>query len=138
GIQRPAYYGAAGDQLLYLVVAELAVMIYQRAAIVVAGPYMPVEMIQRVPEAVIAEMRGIQDNVKALHFLQQRMALRGHDAGSVCALGIAARAIVRRPYGAQPVFVGPLQVVGIHNGVCPFQAQDVAYGLIVIRRAVIP
>src|SRR5665213_330489 len=63
GIQCRAYNGAAINELFYLLVAILAVMINQLASVVVAGPYRTVKMVERFPKAVIAKVGCIQNYI---------------------------------------------------------------------------
>ena len=73
-VQRDADHRAARGQRANLVVAELAVVRHQRAAVVVAGPDAPAEGVERFPEAVVAQVGGVQDEPEAVHLLQQRPA----------------------------------------------------------------
>src|SRR5687768_13076134 len=60
---------AAVNQRFNLFIGELAIVIHQRAAVVMARPDWAGIMIERLPEAIVTEMRGIENDSKALHFL---------------------------------------------------------------------
>ena len=70
GIEGATDYRSTLNQSTDLVIAELAVVINERPAIVVARPNVAVEMIQRFPETIVAQMCCIQDDVQPLHFFQ--------------------------------------------------------------------
>src|SRR5438105_9461615 len=59
------------DQHTDLIVAELPVVIHECTTIIVTGPNISVEMIDRLPESIIAKMSDIQDDIKSLHLFQQ-------------------------------------------------------------------
>ena len=50
-----------------LIVAELPVVRHERAAVVVAGPDGPAESVERLPEAVVAQVGGVEDDSEPLH-----------------------------------------------------------------------
>src|SRR4051794_37246387 len=71
GVERHAQDAAALDHRLDLVVRELPVPGSERAAILVAGPERPIVNVERVPEALIAQMRDIEDDAELLHLLEK-------------------------------------------------------------------
>ena len=75
------------DQLADLIVGELAVVRHERAAVGVAGPDRPAKVIERVAEALVAEVGHVEDHAQPLHLAQQLAAARAEtpDALVPCA-----------------------------------------------------
>ena len=129
-VERRADHGVALDEIADLVVGELAVVRHQRAAILWLAHTGPLKVIQRLPEAVIAEVSDIEDDAEPLHLAQQFAAARVEAAARVGAVRIHARPVVRRADGAQALGVGALQVLKRDDRVGAFEAQDVADRLV--------
>ena len=66
-----------------LVVAELALMRDEGPAVVVAGPEWTAESLERFPEAVVAEMRDIENDPEAADLLEQRRGRSADPAGGI-------------------------------------------------------
>ena len=75
----------------------------ERAAVGVARPDRAAEVIERVAEAVVAEMGHVEDDAEPLHLAQQLVAARAEAAARVRALRVDARPVVRRTDRAQTV-----------------------------------
>ena len=54
------------------------------------------EVVERVAEAVVAQVRGVEDDAEPLHLAQQLAAARAEIAGRVGAVGVDAGPVVRR------------------------------------------
>src|SRR5690606_27288777 len=100
GIQRATNYGAPFYQGFDHFIAELAVMVYQRAAQVMTGPYRPVKMVERLPEGIVAQMRGVENDIQPLHFAEQGKTISIYFTRGIGAVGIPARTIMRGAYGS--------------------------------------
>src|SRR5690606_17696974 len=70
GIECYAYYRLSFNKCFYHFVAELPVMIHQGAAIIMAGPNMPIEMLHCLPESIVAKMGRIEYYVQRFHLSQ--------------------------------------------------------------------
>ncbi len=70
GIESHPDHGLAPDQREDLFIAELPVSGHERPAIVVAGPNRAVEQVQRLPEGLLRQVRGVQHNAQLAHFAQ--------------------------------------------------------------------
>ena len=57
-----------------LLVGELPVVRDQRAAVRVARPHRPREHVERLPEALVAEVRRVEDDAEPIHLAQQLAA----------------------------------------------------------------
>src|SRR6266542_4946146 len=101
-------------------------MRHERAAVRMARPYGSVEMVHRLPEAVVTEMRRVENDPEPFHLAQELATLYADPATRVGALRVNARPVVRRADGAQTVLVGALEVLERDDRVGPFEAQDVA------------
>ena len=99
---------------------------HERAAVGVARPHVPVKVIEGVAQAVVAEMRDVEDDIQTLHFAQELAAGCSEAARRVGALRVHSRAVVRGSDGAQSAAVGALQVRERDERVGAFQAQHVA------------
>ena len=126
GVEGGADDRAAGDELAELVVVELAVVVDDRAAVRVAGPHRPAEMIERVAEALVAEMRGIENHAEPIHLAHELAAARAEVSLRVGALCVDAWPVVARAHRPQPVSIGAFQVTDGHERVGAFEAEDVA------------
>ena len=99
-IQTAADDGSAFNQEFDLFVRELSIVRNESAAIGVAGPDGAVKVIERLAETVIAEMGGIENEIKMLHFRQQFATARPQTTSGVRALGIGARSVVGGAQGS--------------------------------------
>lgn len=63
--------GVSLDEHLKLVIGELAVMRNERAGIGMAGPDGTGEVIERFPEAFVAQVSGVEDDAQAIHLVEQ-------------------------------------------------------------------
>ena len=109
-----------------LLVRELPAVRDQRPAVVVARPHRPPEQLEALPEALVAEVRHVEDDVQPLHLAEQRPAVLSNPAAGVGPLRVDTRPVVRRPDGAQPLRVRPLQVVRREDGIRALEAQYVS------------
>ena len=110
GVERRADDGAALDQPLDLVVGELPLVRHQRAAVVMAGQHRAAVDLQRLVEALVGQVRHVEDHADAFHLLEQRPALREEAAFGAGAVGVRADAVVGRADDAQagvPPFLAP-------------------------------
>ena len=71
GVEGRADHGAAVDQPLDLVVAELPLVGNQCPAVIVAGQHGPAEEIERLGKAGVGEMGRVEDHAQLLEFLEQ-------------------------------------------------------------------
>ena len=110
GVERGADDRAARDQLADVLVRELAIVRDDRAAVGMARPDRAAEVVERVAEAVVAEVRRVEDDVQPLHLAQQLVAARPHPAARIRALGVDAGAVMRRTDGAQALRVRALEM----------------------------
>jgi len=133
GVEDRAEDGAAVEEGLDLLVAELASVGDEGSAVLVAGPDGAVEVVEGFPEAIVAQVGGVEDDVEAFHFREELAALGAEAAGRVGPLGVAARAVVSGAEGAKPLGVGLFEVAGGADRVGPFQAEDIADGGVVGR-----
>lgn len=131
-VEGPTDDGTAVDECFDLFVAELAVVVNQGADVVVAGPYGSVEKIECFPEAIVAEVGGIEDYVEPLHFTEQGFAVGAYGTLGVGALGVTAGAIVRRTYGTQSITPGFFYVGKVDQGIGAFEAEDITNGFFYI------
>ncbi len=74
GIEHGTDDGVACNQLAKLIVGELPVVRHEGAAVRVAGPDRPVEMIKGLPEAVVAEVGDVEDDAQPLHLPEELAA----------------------------------------------------------------
>src|ERR1044072_746926 len=88
-------------------------------------------MIQRVAQALVAELRHIQNDAESFHLLQQLASFRAQITSGVRSICVSPRPVVRWPYGTQPLRVRALEMRGGHDRVRAFEAQDVSDGLLV-------
>ena len=128
GIEGHADDRPAPDQLPDLVVIKLAVPVRQGAAVGMARPDRAGVMIHRIPEALVTQMGGIQDQPQPLHLPQQFPAPGRQGALVIGPAAVDTRPVMGEADGPQPVGEGPLQVMRGDNGVSPFQAEDVSDG----------
>ena len=101
-------------------------MWHERAAVRVARPHRAAEVIQSVAEALVAQVRDVEDDAEALHLAQQLMAARPHPAARIRPLRVDPRTVVRGADGAQAVRVRAFQMVQRHERVGTFQTENVA------------
>ena len=102
GVERRADDRAARDELADLIVGELTVVVDERAAVRVARPHRPAKMIERVAEALVAEVRRVEDHAEPIHLAQELAAARAEVALRVGALRVDARAVVAGPTARSP------------------------------------
>ncbi|MNL53813.1 hypothetical protein D3C87_1770880 [compost metagenome] len=69
-------------------------MVYQRTAIVMGGPNVPVKMIQCLPKTIIAQMSSIQYHVQSFHLFEERPAVLSYAACRIRSLSISARTVM--------------------------------------------
>ena len=91
---------APRDQLLDLLVVELAVAGNELATVLVAGPDGAVVMLKGLPEALVAQVRGVENDVEPVHLREQLATAWTEAAVGMRARRIAAGSIVGRPDGA--------------------------------------
>ena len=127
GVERRADDRAARDELPELFVGELALVRHQRPAVRVARPHRPAKMIHGVAEAVVAQVRGVEDHPEALHLARAAPGPRApRSPVALVPLRVDAGTVMRRADGAQTLRVGALEVRQRHDRVGAFEAQDVA------------
>ena len=100
GVERGAEDGPARDELLDLLVVELPVAGDELAAVLVAGPDGAVVMLKGLPEALIAQVRGVENDVEPVHLREQLATVWTEAAVGMRARRIAAGSVVGRPDGA--------------------------------------
>ena len=76
-IERHANHAAALDDRANLLVAELALVWHEGAAVVVTGDHHPCKNLQRFPEAPIREVGEIENHADFSHPTQQRLSIGG-------------------------------------------------------------
>ena len=86
------------------------------------------ECVERLPEAVVAEVGRIEDDAEPLHLLQQRPARFADAASGIGSLRVRAGTVVRRPDRPQAVVPRPLDVIQRDQRVGAFEAANVADG----------
>ena len=86
----------------------------------------PSKHFQRLPKALVAQVRGVEDDAQPLHFGEQFAAEAVSPPAGVRARRVAARAVMRRAERPQARGVGPLQICRRDDRVGPFQAEDIA------------
>ena len=101
GVEGRADDGAAADQPLDLVVGELPLVGDQGPAVVMAGQDRAAVDVERLVEALVGQVRHVEDHADALHLLQQRPARRKQAAVRAGAVGVGADAVVGRADDAQ-------------------------------------
>ncbi len=117
GVERRANHRTAVDQLADLIVGELAVVVDQRAAVRVARPDRSAKVIQRVAEAVVAQVGRVEDDAETLHLAQQLVSARAHHAGRIRPLGVDPGPVVGGTDGAEPLGIRALDVPRRHDGI---------------------
>src|SRR5688572_17749014 len=70
GVHYSSYNGTTADQFFYLFIAELAIVINEFATVVMACPYVSMKVVHGLPEAIVAQMSSIQNDVQSFHFFQ--------------------------------------------------------------------
>ena len=86
-------------------------MRYENTTVGVARPDAPLKVVKRLPKALIAQMRHVEDDAESFHFLKQLASGLAEAAGGIRSLGINSRAIMCRPDGAKPLCVGTLKIL---------------------------
>lgn len=128
GVEGHADDGAAFDEGADLVVGELAVPIGEGAAIVVAGPDGTAEAGEGVPEAFVAEVGDVEDDVEVFHLFEEFDAAGREVAFVVGAVAVDAGAIVDGTEGDEAIGAGLFEVFGGEDGVGAFEREEVADG----------
>ena len=82
------------DDRLEVIVGELALVRDEGAAVVVAGQYWSVIVVQCFPEGLVGQMSQGEDNAGFFHFLQQSGTLIGEAAFGSGAVCVGANAVV--------------------------------------------
>src|SRR5207302_5782316 len=113
---------------LDLLIAELAVVRHQRATVLMTRPDSAVKQVQRFPEAIVAEMRHVEDHTQPFDLLEQLAAFRVESTAGIRAVGINPRSIMCRTNGAQSLFVSALQMIQRDDGICSFKTEDITDG----------
>ena len=98
---------AAFNERLDLLVAELAVVRREGAAVRVARPDRAVKMFERLPEAIVAQMRRVEDQPEAVDLAKQLAPFFGEASARIRPIGIHAGAIVRGADGAKSGGISP-------------------------------
>ena len=83
-------------------------------------------MIERVAEALVAEVRGVENHAETIHLAHQLAPARAEVALGVGALRVDARAVVARPHGAQPIAVRAFEVTDGDERIGALEAEEVA------------
>ena len=126
GIEHAADDRATLDQLSNLIVGELPIVRDESAAIRVARPDRSVEMIERIAQAFVAEVRHVKDDPEPLHLLDQFSSLCAEIASRVRAVGVSPRPVVGRADRAESLRVRTLEMLRRQDRVSAFETQDVA------------
>src|SRR5437660_8620532 len=82
-VQRRADDRIPLDQGFNLFITELPDMRHQRSAILMTCPDRPGENIQRLPETIIAKVRGIENETDPLHLFEELAACGIESSGGV-------------------------------------------------------
>src|ERR1043166_8860548 len=88
-IKRSADDSASFDQYFYLFIAELTIVIDKCSAIVMTRPYMSMKNFHCIPERIVTEMCGIEDDIELFHFFQQGFSVFIQMAGCICPVCVA-------------------------------------------------
>ena len=128
GVKGHADHRASLDQRPDLIVSELAIPVRQSAAIVVARPNRSGVVSQRIPEAFIAKMRGIENDAQPFHLFQQLAAFRRERPLIVSPVPVDSRAVVDRPDRDQSIGARFFEMPPGEDRVAPFEAQQIADG----------
>src|SRR5690348_11001889 len=83
-------------------------------------------MVQRFPEAFVAQMSRVENDAKPIHFSEEFAAPRTDATGRIGALRVSSRTIVRRTNSAQALLVRSFEQVQLVNGIGAFEAQNIA------------
>src|SRR5262249_38405528 len=91
-----------------------------------AGPDSPVEMIERVAEAVVTKVRRVEDDAEPLDLLQQLASADPEVTRRARAVRVHARTVVRRPHRPQPLRVRAFEVSRSDERVRALETEDIA------------
>src|SRR3954463_1895963 len=83
-------------------------------------------MVQRVPQALVAEVSDVENDPEPLDLLQQLSSFWPEITIRVGAVRVPSGAVVGWPHSAEPLPICVLQVRGCENRVGAFEAQDVS------------
>src|SRR5215203_2143892 len=132
-IERHADDGASLDEGTDLVIRELPVVRHEGTTVRMAGPHGTAKCVERLPEALVAEMRRVEDHPEPLHLAQELAAADTDSALRLRPLRVGPRSVMCRPNGAQAILDGCLEMSHRDDRIRTFEAEEVPHRHVLLR-----